>query len=145
MTNWADPDAWFNQWDDDDGYAELIAEQRTAHEAEEVRIAARDAELLGFQILADGRVIYVNDDRTAEWLTCSWLVRVASGNPEPSCESDCYKDVDCGSQVTAIVRAGKPLSTEHTTCGNGHDRHAYGSAEWQAEDMEYSFRYTNNR
>jgi hypothetical protein len=28
--------------------------------------------------------------------TCTWLVRVASGHPEPDCFADTFKDVDCG-------------------------------------------------
>jgi hypothetical protein len=66
------------------------------------------------------------------FVTCSWLVEVATGNPEPDFPSDLYTVEECGARVTSLD--GK-ADLEHTECENGHVRHAYGSAEWQADDM----------
>lgn len=65
---------------------------------------------------------------------CSWLVLVPSGNPEPDSPSDLYREVECGAPV--FSRDG---DEDHTCCENGHVRHAYGSAEQQAEERMEAF------
>jgi hypothetical protein len=38
-----------------------------------------------------------------EGATCSWLVEVANGNPEPDFPSDCYDIVECGAPLERNV------------------------------------------
>ena len=53
--------------------------------------------------------------------TCHWLVSVPNGNPEPSCEADCYDTVDCGAAVT--------YDHGGFSCEAGHDHRTYGGPD----------------
>lgn len=77
--------------------------------------------------LLDGRIV-----RQLEDATCTWLVRVPSGNPEPDSPADCWRIVECGRPVYSLGGPGDEF--DHTTCEAGHVRHAYGSPEQQAEE-----------
>lgn len=94
-----------------------------------------------------GRPVAKADTRSAvvdaAWdkglMLCSWLVRVASGNPEPDSIEDTYMDVDCG----AVMRPhpGYP-GTDAVICDHGHERlpleieWAPGGPAWEREARE---------
>ena len=72
-----------------------------------------------------------------EEMTCPWLVRIASSNPEPGCEADMWREVECGGVVTI-----EPGDSGAFHCSNGH-RYAGleaelgpGGLEWQREQQE---------
>jgi|11_taG_2_1085331.scaffolds.fasta_scaffold04402_8 hypothetical protein len=54
-------------------------------------------------------------------VTCSWLVQVPSDDPEPSCEADCWRTVDCGAAVT--------YDHGGFCCEVGHDHRTYGGPD----------------
>jgi hypothetical protein len=86
-----------------------------------------------YRRLRSGALVEVAPSGRATFLTCSWLVRVASGNPEPDSIEDTYLDVECGARVYSLDGAA---DLEHTRCEWGHVRHAYGSREQRAEEFE---------
>ena len=86
--------------------------------------------------LSSGVLVEVFGSSPVKFVTCSWLVEVATGNPEPDFPSDLYTVEECGARVTSLD--GK-ADLEHTECENGHVRHAYGSAARQEEDQAEYF------
>jgi hypothetical protein len=51
---------------------------------------------------------------SAPFTTCPWLVRAPSNDPEPSCEADCWVEVECGAPVEFV--------TENSwRCDHGHE------------------------
>lgn len=95
----------------------------------------------GIHVLSNGRVVNVDPQTgVATFETCFWLVRVASGNPEPDSIEDTYRDVECGSRVFSLDG-----SLDHTACDAGHVRHAYGSAEQQAQELQVWFEECQSR
>lgn len=76
----------------------------------------------GVAVLASGRIAYVNEDGSTELATCHWLVRVASGCPEPDSIEDTYREVECG-----LPRMAVGGNVEETTCDSGHHHVEYGS------------------
>lgn len=71
----------------------------------------------GMVVLASGAVGFVGDRGVVERWTCSWLVRVATNNPEPDFPEDCYRDIDCGAAM--LVHPDLPRSF---VCRSGHER-----------------------
>ena len=64
---------------------------------------------------------------TAE--TCPWLIRVASGNPEPDFPEDLWKEVECGAELT-VNEYGS------WRCAAGHEHVTYDDPArdvWDAE------------
>lgn len=75
-------------------------------------------------------------------VTCSWLVRVPSGNSEPDSEADCWREIECGARVRVHPSYLGFEPGEATICDNGHDRlpleiewAPYGPA-WEREARE---------
>lgn len=64
--------------------------------------------------LASGTLVEVTPDGRAELLRCSWLLRVASGHPEPDSEADCWTEVECGATYRWIE------GDERMECEGGH-------------------------
>lgn len=64
----------------------------------------------GAILLADARGVY------AVW-RCDWLVRVATGHPEPDSFADTFRDIPCGHIMRQVD--GYP------TCDGGHVRYPY--------------------
>jgi hypothetical protein len=95
-----------------------------------------------YRILSSGAIVALVEDnpfRKApryEFLTCSWLVQVATNNPEPDSIEDTYRIVPCDLRVSTL-RPGADIDTalDHTTCPAGHVRHAYGTPENLAEGL----------
>ena len=86
------------------------------------------------RILRSGTVVWV-EGGVATIERCSWLVRVATGNPEPDSIEDTYRDEECGGKVKSLDG-----TMDHTTCEYGHDRHTYGTAESLADLAEFEAR-----
>lgn len=78
-----------------------------------------------------------NSDDTIGHPPCDWLVRVRSDNPEPSCEAECWTEVECGAPVTV-----HPQHPTGTICEAGHDRlpmeveHAPFGPAWEREQQD---------
>ena len=53
--------------------------------------------------------------------TCHWHIQIPSGHPEPDCEADCWKIVECGAAVT--------YDHGGFSCENGHDHRTYGGPD----------------
>lgn len=87
------------------------------------------------RVLASGRMAFVDDDGRAELVTCSWLVRVASGNPEPDSIEDTYRDVECGEPMRFDAPDGMVCDAGHEF-GNMARRLGPGGTEWQREELE---------
>ena len=64
---------------------------------------------------------------------CHWLVRVASGNPEPDSIEDTYVDVECGARITWYGDEGSSFR-----CEAGHEHHSYVATEgrWEFEQEQ---------
>ena len=75
----------------------------------------------------NGRIYFVDERGHATLARCTWLVEVASGDPEPSCPADTVKIVECGAKLTR-------LDDDGWTCADGHEHLAYGSAAQQAQE-----------
>jgi hypothetical protein len=90
-----------------------------------------------YRALASGALVEVGEDGTAEFLTCSWLIEVATGHPEPDFPSDLYDVVECGAKVFTLDGAA---DLDHTTCEFGHERHAMGTSEWYRQEWEAEMR-----
>jgi hypothetical protein len=77
-----------------------------------------------------------------EGMTCTWLVEVPSGNPEPDFPSDCWTVVECGAPVSEIPPAEVGGFEGGYECSVGH-RHEplewawrIGGTDWQLEQAE---------
>ena len=92
-----------------------------------------------YRILNSKAVTWVQDNGKAEIQRCSWLVRVASGNPEPDSFSDTFMDIDCN----AIVRS-LDGTVAHTACDHGHEFHEMGSAEWMEQEQALAYSERND-
>lgn len=77
-----------------------------------------------FRYLTAGTLVDVPEGGgKAVRVTCSWLVRVASGNPEPDFPEDLWTEVECGARVEEHPSyKGRFEPGEATICENGHDR-----------------------
>lgn len=63
---------------------------------------------------------------------CTWLVEVASGNPEPDSIEDTVMIIDCGAPRTAVHENG----SDGWTCEGGHHHWEYGSPNQAAEEAD---------
>lgn len=92
--------------------------------------------------LRSGTVVYVDDAGLAHPFSCSWLVQVASGNPEPDSIEDTYLLVDCGAPVRRHPDYPDAELGQALTCDVGHDRlsmelaQAPRGPEWAREQLE---------
>jgi len=60
--------------------------------------------------------------------TCSWLIEVPSGHPEPDFPSDMWKIVECGAPVEVLP--------DGWICNNGHEYIDYGSTRGRVVEQE---------
>jgi hypothetical protein len=69
---------------------------------------------------------------SADKSTCHWLIRVASGNPEPDFPEDLWMEVECGAELTV---------NEHGSwrCAAGHEYVTYDDPARGAYDAEQAF------
>lgn len=86
-----------------------------------------------------GPSIPLNPDILGAWVTylvknghlhiCDWLVAVRSGDPEPSCEADLWREVECGAPVSF---------NKHGSwhCEAGHEHVSYADPARGAYEME---------
>tara|TARA_R110000823_G_scaffold207934_1_gene338458 strand:- start:666 stop:905 length:240 start_codon:yes stop_codon:yes gene_type:complete len=51
---------------------------------------------------------------SASFTTCPWHVHAPSNNPEPSCEADCWVEIECGAPITMD-------SADSWHCAHGHE------------------------
>lgn len=65
--------------------------------------------------LSNGFYVYVEDSGAATLARCSWLVEVASGNPEPDSVEDLYDVIECGGRMVRMTDAGS------FACEHGHE------------------------
>lgn len=80
--------------------------------------------------LASGHLVEIDEYGKASPVSCSWLVQVVSGNPEPDSIEDTYKIVECGARVFALT-----FDPEGGWgCESGHHHWPYGSDQQQAEE-----------
>jgi len=63
---------------------------------------------------------------------CTWLVEVASGNPEPDSIEDTVMIIDCGAPRTAIHENG----SDGWACEAGHHHWEYGSPNQASEEAD---------
>lgn len=85
------------------------------------------SEAEGVKVLASGRLVEVDPTtRKATPVRCSWLIQVASGNPEPDFPEDCFVIEECGVPLRAI--------TDGWACDGGHVHHFYGSHTQQVAE-----------
>jgi hypothetical protein len=88
------------------------------------------------KVLKSGTLVWVDPEtRVAEVLRCSWLVEVATGNPEPDGPEDLWRVEECGAKVKSLDG-----TDDHTRCERGHTRHAYGTPEAEMDLMEFEAR-----
>lgn len=82
--------------------------------------------ITGIARLASGALAFVDPatGKAKVW-TCDWLVRVASGNPEPDSESDCWVEVECGAKVRVLDGFPNAPLGDAVICDGGHDRVSY--------------------
>ena len=52
--------------------------------------------------LSSGILVEVFGNNPVKFVTCSWLIEVATGNPEPDFPSDAYRVEECGARVTSL-------------------------------------------
>lgn len=85
--------------------------------------------------LRSGTLVEVDERGKASFVTCSWLIQVASGHPEPDFPEDCWKVIECGAKVKA---GGHPEDDplDSTICEAGHGRFAMGSAAWLEQERD---------
>lgn len=76
----------------------------------------------GLKALASGTLVDVDDAGRATILTCSDLVRVFNGNPEPDSFADTFDDVECGEHLIALE--GVSLE-DGQVCRAGHEHLSY--------------------
>jgi hypothetical protein len=87
------------------------------------------------KVLASGRIAYTDTRGVATLETCTWMVEVPSGHPEPDSPSDCWTMVACGAPVYAI---NGDLDTGYY-CSEGHRHLTYGSPAQQVEEALEAF------
>lgn len=77
-----------------------------------------------FRYLTAGTMVDVPEGGgKATPVTCSWLVRVRSGNPEPDFPEDEWNEIECGAKVREHPSyRGRFEPGEATICDHGHDR-----------------------
>lgn len=68
--------------------------------------------------LRNRRLVEVDERGRATFLTCSWLVQVPSGNPEPDSEADCWTIVECGAPLFAVPGYE---AEDGWRCAHGHE------------------------
>jgi len=92
-------------------------------------------------LLAGGAIAHVDHGR-ATVMRCSWLCQVPSDNPEPDCEGDRWRFVDCGATIRVHPQYPDGPLGDATICDAGHDRlpcsidlAPYGPA-WQREQED---------
>jgi hypothetical protein len=67
-----------------------------------------------------------------EFDTCTWLVQVPSGCPEPDFESDCWLIVECGAPV-------KVNGHGSWRCEHGHEHVSFADPARRAYDLEQAY------
>jgi hypothetical protein len=63
---------------------------------------------------------------------CDWLIRVASGNPEPDFPEDLWTEIECGAQLT-VNEYGS------WRCASGHEHVSYADPARGAWDVEQAW------
>ena len=80
--------------------------------------------------LAGGLLVEVDPKGKASPLLCTWLVRVASGNPEPDSIEDTYRDVDCGARLLDDGHGSYHCEAGHSHVSFEDPRYADDEAAW---------------
>jgi hypothetical protein len=62
-------------------------------------------------------------------VTCTWLIEVASGNPEPDSYADTIKHIECGAPLTTNEYGSY-------SCTNGHRHVSFDDPERGAFELE---------
>lgn len=75
---------------------------------------------VGSRFLLSGLLVETSETGVYTAVTCDWLVRVPSGNPEPDFPEDLWRIVPCGAKVRR--HPDYPERNDATMCEHGHDR-----------------------